>query len=90
MPDYRLTCLFADRRHRREGEVTAAPEGARALIARADGGLVETSPQDNDGTTLTASFLDNATGPVFERAGCVHEHPKGKSHSMMRKVVLPS
>lgn len=40
-PDYRLTCLFVDRRYRRQGVAAVAVQGALELIARAGGGLVE-------------------------------------------------
>ncbi len=90
VPDYRLTCFFVDRRRRREGVATAALDGALELIAQAGGGLVETYPQDNDGSKVTASFLYNATRGLFERAGFVYERPKGKNHCIMRKVVSPS
>lgn len=87
--DYRLTCFFVDRPYRRKGVATAALDGALALIAAEGGGLVESYPQDNDGKTVTASFLYNATRGIFERAGFAYERPKGKNHCIMRKVVLP-
>jgi ribosomal protein S18 acetylase RimI-like enzyme len=89
-PDYRLTCFFVDRRHRRNGVATAALDGALALIAAAGGGLVETYPQDNAGTTVNASFLYNATRAMFERAGFTYVRPKGKNHCIMRRVVEPA
>lgn len=90
VPDYRLTCFFVDRRHRREGVATTALDGALELIAAAGGGLVETYPQDTAGTKVAASFLYNATRAMFERAGFAYVRPKGKNHCIMRKVVPPS
>lgn len=43
-------------------------------------GLVETYPQDNASTKGTASFLYNATRPMFERTGFVYARTKGKNH----------
>src|SRR4051794_28905949 len=39
-PDYRVTCLFVDRRHRRSGLTLVALRGALDLIGRAGGGVV--------------------------------------------------
>lgn len=44
--DYRLTCFFVDRNHRREGIAAIALGGALDLIATAGGGVVEGDPQD--------------------------------------------
>src|SRR6516162_8586562 len=40
-PDWRITCLYVDRRHRRQGIAHMALAGALDQIARAGGGLVE-------------------------------------------------
>src|SRR4051794_3993033 len=45
-PDYRITCLFVDRRYRRKGVAAVAVRGALELIAAAGGGLVESYPHD--------------------------------------------
>ena len=44
VPDYRITCLFVDRDHRRDGIAEVAVRGALELIAAAGGGLVESYP----------------------------------------------
>jgi hypothetical protein len=41
VPDYRITCIFVDRRYRRKGLSAFALQGALDLIAEADGGVVE-------------------------------------------------
>ena len=46
VPDYRITCLFVDRRYRRTGMAAVAVRGALALIAAEGGGLVESYPHD--------------------------------------------
>ena len=43
-PDFRITCLFVDRRYRRKGVAATAVIGALELIGIAGGGLVEAYP----------------------------------------------
>jgi GNAT superfamily N-acetyltransferase len=87
LPDYRLTCFFVDRDYRRRGMARVALDGALHLIAQAGGGVVESYPQDTDGTRTSASFLYNATRSLFEQAGFTYIRSKGKKHSVMRKTV---
>ena len=87
LPDYRLTCIFVDRNHRREGAAAVALGGALDLIARAGGGVVEAYPQDTAGKKISASFLYDGTRSMFEKAGFDYERPKGKNHCVMRKTV---
>jgi GNAT superfamily N-acetyltransferase len=86
-PDYRLTCFFVDRDHRRSGVSAAALQGALDLIASAGGGVVEGYPQDNQGKKISASFLYNGTRRLFEQAGFTYERPKGKNHCVMTTTV---
>jgi len=46
VPDYRITCVFVDKRYRRQGVTERAITGALELIARAGGGRVESYPHD--------------------------------------------
>ena len=88
IPDYRITCLFVDRRYRRKGMAAVAVRGALALIAAAGGGLVESYPHDVPaGKKTSASFLYNATRTMYERLGFTYERPKGKGNCVMTKVV---
>jgi GNAT superfamily N-acetyltransferase len=89
-PDYRLTCIFVDRNHRREGVAAVAVDGALDLIARAGGGVVEAYPQDTGGKKISSSFLYGGTRGMFEKAGFAYERPKGKNHCVMRKTIPPS
>ena len=89
LPDYRITCIFVDRRYRGEGVAMAALNGALELIAAAGGDVVETYPLDTPCKKVSASFLYNATRPMFERAGFTYERPKGKNHCIMRTVIEP-
>ena len=45
-PDYRITCIFVDRRYRRGGVAALALRGALDLISQAGGGVVEGYPHD--------------------------------------------
>jgi GNAT superfamily N-acetyltransferase len=90
MPDYRITCLFVDRRYRRQGMAAVAVRGALALIADAGGGLVESYPHDLvPGKKTSASFLYNATRSMYEQLGFDYERSKGKGNCVMRTVVPP-
>jgi GNAT superfamily N-acetyltransferase len=86
-PDYRFTCIFVDRNHRREGVAAAALAGALDLVAQAGGGVVEGYPQDTAGKKISSSFLYNGTRGLYEQAGFAYERPKGKNHCVMRKTV---
>jgi GNAT superfamily N-acetyltransferase len=87
LPDYRLTCFFVDRDHRRGGVSAVALRGALDLIAKAGGGVVEGYPQDTGGQKVSASFLYNGTRSLFEQAGFEYVGPKGKNHCVMRTTV---
>lgn len=87
-PDFRLTCLFVDRDHRRDGLAEVAVRGALRLIARAGGGRVEAYPHDLPaGKKVSASFLYNSTRTMYERLGFTYDRPKGKSNCVMWAVV---
>jgi len=89
-PDYRLTCFFVDRDHRRRGVAAVALRGAVELIAVRGGGLVEAYPQDTGGAKEKASFLYNGTRGMFEQAGFSYQRPVGTKHCVMRRTVAPS
>ncbi len=87
-PDYRITCLFVDRRYRRQGMAAVAVRGALGLIADAGGGLVESYPHDLPPDKKTSSsFLYNATRTMYEQLGFEYQRPKGKGNCVMTKVV---
>ena len=84
-PDYRITCIFVDRKYRRGGMTAAALAGAVDLIAQAGGGVVEGYPHDTSGQKV--SVLYNGTRSLYERAGFSYIRPKGKRNCVMRRVV---
>jgi GNAT superfamily N-acetyltransferase len=85
LPDYRVTCIFVDKRYRRKGVTTVALQGALDLISSAGGGLVEGYPHDTEGKRV--AVLYNGTRTLFERAGFTYVRPKGQRNCVMRKVV---
>ncbi len=88
IPDYRITCLFVDRRYRRQGVAAVAVKGAIALISAAGGGLVESYPHDLPPEKKTSSsFLYNATRTMYEQLGFSYQRPKGKGNCVMTTVV---
>ena len=92
-PDYRITCLFVDKRYRRKGVTAIAVRGALALIAQQGGGLVEAYPHDladkkKAGKTVSSSFLYNATRTMYEREGFTYLRPKGQGNCVMGKTVV--
>ncbi|WP_278234462.1 GNAT family N-acetyltransferase [Isoptericola sp. AK164] len=89
-PDYRITCLFVDKRFRQHGLVTVALQGALDLIARDGGGIVEGYPHIPGERRLSSSFLYNGTKAVYERAGFDFIRPKGMKNTVMRRSVAPS
>ncbi|HEY5847571.1 MAG TPA: hypothetical protein VIT42_12355 [Microlunatus sp.] len=86
-PDYRLTCFFVDRRHRRRGVAAAALDGAVQLIAAAGGGVTECYPYDVADKLVSGSFLHSGTRSMLERAGFTYDRPKGKNHCVMRRDI---
>jgi GNAT superfamily N-acetyltransferase len=88
LPDYRLTCIFVDRKYRRRGLASIALQGALHLIRLAGGGAVEAYPHDTAGQKVSASFLYNGTRSLFEQAGFSYVRSKGKKNCVMR-IVIP-
>lgn len=87
-PDYRITCLFVDKRYRRSGVSAVAVQGVLDLVAAAGGGLVEAYPHDNGGKKV--SVLYTGTRALFERAGFGYDRPKGTRNCVMSRTVAPA
>ena len=85
LPDYRITCIFVDKRYRRRGLSSTALQGALDLIAAAGGGVVEGYPHDTGGAKK--SVLYNGTRTLFERAGFEFVRSKGLGNCVMRRTV---
>jgi GNAT superfamily N-acetyltransferase len=93
-PNYRVTCIFVDRRYRRHGVATLALRGALDLIAKAGGGVVEGYPHDMSkqpkGKQMSSSFLYNGTRNMYEEAGFTHERTKGQKNCVMTRTMAPA
>jgi GNAT superfamily N-acetyltransferase len=85
VPDYRITCIFVDKRFRRRGLSAVALQGALDLLSAAGGGVVEGYPHDNGGARK--SVLYDGTRALFERAGFEHVRPKGPGNCVMRRTI---
>jgi hypothetical protein len=88
VPDYRITCLFVGKGHRRAGLSALVLQGVLDLVAADGGGVVEGYPHDNAGQKK--SVLYSGTRALFERAGFEHVRPKGPGNCVMRRRVEPA
>ncbi len=86
-PDWRITCFFVDRDHRREGVSKAALEGALQMIAAKGGGTVDGYPIDTRGKPYSTSFLWSGTESMFTELGFHKLGALGSSKWVMRKTV---
>ncbi len=86
-PDWRITCFFVDRDHRKEGVASAALEGALRFIATEGGGTVDGYPIDTRGKPYSSSFLWGGTESMFTELGFRPLGQLGSSKWVMRKVV---
>jgi ribosomal protein S18 acetylase RimI-like enzyme len=89
VPDWRITCLYVDTKHRRQGIARAALEGALDQIAHSGGGLVEAIPEVTDGRVAVGRFLFSATVELFEDYGFTRNRQVGKHAWIVSKVVAP-
>jgi GNAT superfamily N-acetyltransferase len=87
LPDWRVTCFFVDRDHRRAGVASTALGGALHEIARLGGGTVESYPEDAAGRKVSSSFLHNGTVALFEHHGFERTRRLGKHHWVVSKRV---
>jgi len=88
VPDYRITCIFTDKRHRRRGVSKLALRGALDLIADAGGGIVEGYPHDPQGRRVATLY--DGTRAMFEEAGFELVRTKGQRNTVMRRTVSPA
>jgi hypothetical protein len=89
-PDWRITCFFSHRKHRRRGVASAGLAGALDEIARLGGGTVESYPEDTEGRKVSASFMHNGSVAMFEQQGFERVRRIGKNHWVVAKVVPSS
>jgi GNAT superfamily N-acetyltransferase len=87
-PDWRITCNFVGKGHRRQGVATAGLEGALDLIATLGGGRVEGYPEDAG--SVPAGFLFNGALSTYDKLGFVRDRKIGKHRWVVAKTVKPS
>ncbi len=75
LPDWRITCFFTGRGHRRRGVAHAALGGALGQIAQHGGGTVEGYPEETDDRTVSGSFLHTGPMAAFESHGFTRSRP---------------
>jgi GNAT superfamily N-acetyltransferase len=90
LPDWRITCFFVGKGHRRQGVADAALGGALKEIARLGGGVVEGYPDDPTAGKLSASFLFCGSVALFERHGFEVTRSIGKTRRVVRTRVRRS
>lgn len=86
-PDYRITCIFVDKRYRRQGYAKVALAGALELIAAAGGGVVEGYPHEIGEKRMNNSFVYNGTRAMYDQAGFAFVRAKGMKNTVMRRAV---
>ena len=84
-PDYRITCIFVDKKYRRRHVSALALRGAVDLIAQAGGGVVEGYPHDPEGRRV--AVLYDGTRNLFENEGFELVRRKGQRNTVMRRTV---
>jgi GNAT superfamily N-acetyltransferase len=89
-PDWRITCIYVDKRHRGQGVARAALEGALDLIARAGGGLVEAISDVTTGRKAHGHFLFSGTVELFEEYGFTRLRQVGKHAWIVSKEIDPA
>jgi GNAT superfamily N-acetyltransferase len=86
---WRITCIFADKRHRGQGIARAGLEGALDLIAAAGGGLVEAISETTSGREAQSRFLFSATVELFEQHGFARGRQVGKHAWIVSREIEP-
>ena len=89
-PDYRITCIFVDKRYRRRGLSAVVLQGALDLMAAAGGGVVEGYPHEIGEKPMNNSFVYNGTRAMYEEAGFGFVRSKGMKNTVMRRTVEPA
>ena len=89
-PEWRITCLYVDKKHRGQGIARAALEGALDQIAEAGGGLVEAISEVTTGRQAQGRFLFSATVELFEQNGFARVRQVGKHAWIMGRMIEPA
>ncbi|GAA4361301.1 GNAT family N-acetyltransferase [Angustibacter luteus] len=88
LPDWRIGCVFAGSKHRRQGVVRAALAAALSAIGEAGGGVVEAYPEQLDGRApQRGAFLHTGPESLFEEFGFERDRRIAKWRWVMRRTV---
>ncbi|MEL4357847.1 MULTISPECIES: GNAT family N-acetyltransferase [unclassified Luteococcus] len=86
-PDWRITCVYVDPKHRGSGLAREAAIGALDLISRAGGGLVEAISESTDGRSAQGRFLFTGTAELLADLGFERVRQVGKHAWIMSRTV---
>lgn len=87
LPDWRVTCFYAGKRHRKRGVARLALRGAVEAMAQQGGGHVEGYPESVEGRKTSSSFLYGGTVAMFEREGFERVRRLGMHHWVVAKSL---
>ena len=87
VPDWRLTCVYVDPKHRGQGYARAAIGGALSCISEAGGGTVEAISETTDARVAQGRFLFSGTAELLEEFGFVRVRQVGKYAWVMTATV---
>ena len=90
IPQWRITCIFVDRRHRGRGVARIALEGALEQIVSLGGGLVEAISEVTVGREAQDRFLFSGTVELFEKFGFLRGRRVGKHAWIMSREIESS
>jgi hypothetical protein len=88
LPDWRIGCLFTDKRHRGEGVARTAVTGALAAIEQAGGGLVEAYPEQVEGRPpQRGAYFHTGPEDLFAELGFERDRRIAKWRWVMRRRI---
>jgi GNAT superfamily N-acetyltransferase len=90
LPDWRITCIFVDRKHRGQGIARMALEGALKQIAGQGGGLVEAISEVTAGRQAQGRFLFSGTIELLEDYGFQRVRKVGMHAWIVTKHIVPA
>jgi len=90
LPDWRITCIYVDPKHRGQGIARLALEEALRQIAGRGGGLVEAIPEATAGRVAPGRFLFSGTVELFEDLGFARRRQVGKHAWIVSRRLEPA
>jgi ribosomal protein S18 acetylase RimI-like enzyme len=89
-PDWRITCIYVDKKHRGQGIARAALEGAMHQIAQLGGGLAEAISEVTADREAQGRFLFSGTVELFEDYDFTRVRQVGKHAWIVNRVIQPA